>query len=118
QTSIADMTLEEFESRILDVNIKKPRSAYNFYIADMKEKEGEGKTITDISKEYGKKWPKLSAKDKEKYEKLAADDKERYQEHSLLVKKYILAKPLKESANARTIFMDEYVSEQLENNVD
>ena len=115
QTSIADMTSDEFEARILDVNIKKPRSAYNFFISDMQEKEGSGKTITEINKEYSKKWPKLSTKEKEKYDKLAEEDKERYNEHLALVKKYVISKPLKEAASARSIFIDEYVTEKIEN---
>jgi hypothetical protein len=119
QTAIADMSMDEFESRIMDVDIKKPRSAYNFYIADMKEKHGSGnQTITDISKEFGKKWSKLSSKEKEKYEKMADEDKTRYNEHTALVKKFILSKPLKESANALTIYIDEHVSEAIENNED
>jgi hypothetical protein len=117
-TSIAEMTSEEFETRILDVNIKKPRSAYNFYIADMQEKEGSGKSITEAGKEFSKKWPKLSAKEKEKYEKQAQEDKERYNEHLLLVKKYIVSKPLREAASGRDIFIDEQVTEKMENGMD
>jgi hypothetical protein len=116
QTSIADMTPEEFESRILEVNIKRPRTAYNFYISEMQEKEG-GK-VSEISKEYSKKWPKLTAKEKEKFEKLAQEDKERYNEHLILARKYVLAKPLKEAATARDIFIDEYVTDKIENGMD
>jgi hypothetical protein len=118
QTSVAEMSMDEFEARILDVNIRKPRSAYNFYISDMKEKHGGDSRITDVAKEYGKKWVKLTSKEKEKYEKMASEDKERYAEHTQLVKKFILAKPLKESATALNIFVDEKVSEAIENGDD
>ena len=61
---------------------KRPRSAYLYYC------EAERKTImkkhpdykvTDVSKELGPAWQKLSDKAKAKYEKLAAKDKERYE---------------------------------------
>jgi hypothetical protein len=112
------MSIDEFEARILDVNIRKARTAYNFYISDMKEKHSDSKNITEVAKEFGKKWSKLPAKEKEKYEKMSADDKIRYTEHSQLVKKFILAKPLKESANAMSIFLEEHISEAIENNND
>jgi hypothetical protein len=118
QTSIAEMSIDDFEARILDVNIRKPRSAYNFYISDMKEKHGGDSKITDVAKEYGKKWSKLSSKEKDKYEKMAAEDKDRYAEHTQLVKKFILAKPLKENATAMNIFVEEKVSEAIENGED
>jgi hypothetical protein len=118
QTTVSEMTPEEFEAKILDVDIRKPRSAYNFYITDMQEKEGGDKKITEITKEFSKKWPKLSAKEKEKYEKMAEDDKFRYNEHMAAVRKYIVNKPLKEGATARDIFIDEYVTEKIENNMD
>jgi hypothetical protein len=119
QTTVSEMTPEEFEAKLLDVDIRKPRTAYNFYMMDMQEKEGNEKNITDITKEFSKKWPKLSAKEKEKYETMAKEDKERYNEHIALVRKYIVTKPLKEAATARSIFIDEFVTEKIEaNNMD
>jgi len=60
---------------------KRPRSAYLYYCeaerAAVLKKHPDYK-ITDVSKELGPAWQKLSAKAKAKYEKLAAQDKQRY----------------------------------------
>jgi hypothetical protein len=116
QTKISEMSQEEFEAKIMDIDLKKPRSAYSYYITDIKNKEKDKtKSIIDICKEYAKNWPKLNSKEREKYEKMAIDDKARYNEHTLLVKKFIVAKPLKESATAYDIFIDYFISEAIEN---
>jgi hypothetical protein len=102
QTGASEMTSEEFEAKLLDIDIRKPRSAFNFFMMNMQEKVGNEKNIVDITQELVKKWPKLTAKEKEKYETLAQEDKERYNEHIALVKKYIVAKPLNEAVTAIT----------------
>ncbi len=51
ETPIAEISKEDFEARIMDVDLRKPRSAYNYYLADMKNKEEDVyKSITEISK--------------------------------------------------------------------
>lgn len=74
---------EEPEKRKKDPNCpKKPKSAYLFFCdaerANVLKKHPEFK-VTDVSKELGPAWQKLSAKAKTKYENLAAKDKERYE---------------------------------------
>ena len=77
-----------------------------------KEKD---RNITTISHEYGKSWTSLTDKEKTKFIEMEEEDKLRYRDHLTAVKKYILEKPLKESATAMTIYIDEYVKEAIEN---
>ena len=61
---------------------KKARSSYIWYCADVREsvkaKNPEMKT-PDLSREMGKMWKSLTAKQKKKYEKKAQEDRERYE---------------------------------------
>ena len=74
--------------------------------------------ITTVSHEFGKSWSMLTEKEKKRYIEMEEDDKQRYIDHLAAVKKYILDKPLKESATAMTIYIDEYVKEAIENDND
>jgi predicted RNase H-like HicB family nuclease len=112
-TTLADMTMEDFDDRILEINLRRPRTAYNFYITEMKEKEGGNRRITEVAQEFSKKWKKMSTKEKEKYAEQSKEDKVRYNEHVAIVRKFILAKPLREGATALTIFVDEMVEEAI-----
>lgn len=60
---------------------KKPRSSYIFFSKERSKaikEEDNNIPITEISKQVGREWKKMTPQDKKKYEKLAADDKIRY----------------------------------------
>lgn len=116
KTEISDAN---FEDRILEINLKKPTRAYNFYLMEMKRKsKNVDNNITNISHEFSFKWSKLSDDQKKKYQDMEEEDKNRYQEHLSLVKKHILDKPLRESASAFTLFTDEYIKAAIEQEKD
>ena len=102
-------SIDEFDDNILEINLKRPKRAYNYFLMEMKEKEKSNLNATELSKEFSKKWKKMSDKDKEKFKLKEEEDKIRYNEHLALVRKYILEKPLKETATAMKIFIDEKI---------
>jgi hypothetical protein len=53
-------------------------SAYAFFVRDMKEKGGQPKAFTDLSKFCADEWKQLGDDDKQQYHDLAAQDKMRY----------------------------------------
>jgi len=109
-------SMADFEENILDIDIKKPRSSFNFYILDMREKHKLKGSITLMSSEFAEKYKALSSTELLKYEKMAEEDRKRYESHMALVKKYVLEKPFKEKATAYSIFIDEKLREARENN--
>jgi hypothetical protein len=103
--------IKEFEDELLSINIKKPRTSFNYYISEMRERHNITGNITLMTSEYSKKYQALSASEIAKYDKLALEDKERYQSHMLLVKRFLLEKPFKEKATPYSIYIDEKVRE-------
>lgn len=100
---------DDFFNNIMDINIKKPGTAYNYYIKEMNEK-GNYSNITEASRENAAKWSKLSSKDKEKYEKIVDEETERYNEHMALCKKYLIdVDVLQNKASAYSMFKRYYV---------
>lgn len=99
---------EDFFENILDININKPGSAYNFYIKDMMTKNKM--KMIDASQEFGEKWKKLSEKEKEKYQEIVDAETKRYEEHMRLVKKYLLdISQLKEQVSPYMAYKQYYV---------
>lgn len=78
----------DFFDNILDINIKKPGSAYNYFTREyiVKNKCALG----EASKVCSAKWEKMSTKEKEKYDLIVEEEMERYNKHYELVKKYLL----------------------------
>lgn len=111
-------SIADFEENILEIDIKKPRTSFNFYIMDMREKHKIKGSITTLTSEFAEKYKALSTSEMLKYEKMADEDKKRYESHMALVKKYVLEKPFKEKATAYSIFIDEKLREARENNVE
>lgn len=102
-------TEEDFFENILDININKPGSAYNFYIKDMMEKN-KSKSVVETGKIHGPKWQKLSDKEKEKYEAKVTEEMERYNTHMGLVKKFLIdVDQLKEQVSPYMAFKRAYV---------
>lgn len=111
----------DFQRIVMDIDIAKPRSAYNFYMKEMSEKEKErGKSvkITEVTKEYAHKWNQMSDNEIKKYEEMAREDEKRYQDHLNLVKKFLIAPPLRESATGFSIFCDTMVAYGIERGQD
>jgi hypothetical protein len=108
---------ENIDEILFEISLKKPRRAYNFYINEMKEKEKNLNLIDTVVK-YAKKWPSVSGADKKRYQEMEHRDIERYNNHLELVKRHILQKPLKETATAYRIYLDEHIRKAIENNQD
>lgn len=109
---------ESIDDILMDITLKKPKRAYNFFISEMMEKDKNCINITDAAKVYSKKWSKMSSSEKQKYEDMAEEDAKRYNHHLSLVKSHILQKPLKEEATSYRIYLDEQVRKAIENNED
>lgn len=109
---------EDFDQMILDIDIKKPRNAYNYFTRELREKLNLKGSITDKATEFSSKYQKLTESEKAKYEKMAEDDRKRYQEHMTLVRKYVLDKPFKENATPYSIFIDEKLRDAREQGLD
>jgi hypothetical protein len=109
---------EDFDDMILNIDIKKPRTAYNYFTKEVREKLNLKGSITDKAAEFSAKYQKLSENERAKYEKMAEEDRKRYQEHMLLVRKFVLDKPFKENATPYSIYMDEKLREAREQGLD
>ena len=53
-------TQNEFEDVLMDIDITKPRTAFNFYIKEMREKNNLKGNITDAARLYAKKYQNLT----------------------------------------------------------
>ncbi len=111
-------SMEDFEEILLDINIKKPRNGFNFYIMEMREKHKISGGITNLTSEFANRYRELSSSELAKYEKKAEEDKKRYEEHMNLVKRFVLDKPFKENATPYSIYIDEKLREAREKGVE
>jgi hypothetical protein len=100
-TKMADLNWSE-------INLKKPRSAYNFFLKQlMKDK---GLDVPDASRQASAKWPTVEGKQKEKYEQMAADDRKRYEENLESAQNYLTQnRPLKEKVSPYRFFQMDHV---------
>jgi hypothetical protein len=106
-------TEEDFFENILNINIDKPMTAYNFYIREQMSKNKITKLI-EASKLYAPKWKKMSDKEKERFDKMVEDDKVRYEENLKLVKKYLIDPDmLKEQVSPYMAFKRAYVDNMI-----
>jgi hypothetical protein len=102
---------DEFDDMLMSIDIKKPRSAFNIFCLEMREKHHIKGSITDITKQFAEKYNKLSNTELSRLQKLADEDKQRYEANMKMVKKYVLEKPYKEKATARSLFIEERLAE-------
>ena len=98
---------QNFEDILLDINLKKPKTSFNYFILEIREKLNIKGSITDMTTEFGEKYKDLSISEKKKFEKLAEEDKERYKKHLSLVRNFIIDKPFKENSTPYSIFLEE-----------
>jgi len=113
-TQGASINIEDFERQLLDINIKKPQNAFNFYLKEIREKHNIKGKITETATKYANKYKNLSSSELARFQKAAEDDKKRYEEHIDLVRKYVIEKPFKENATPFLIYMEEKVREARE----
>jgi len=70
---------------------KRPKNAYLFFVADKRVNYMEdGKSMTEVGRELGKAWGKLTPSKRRKYDAMAAKDRQRFDEEvksGLAVKK-------------------------------
>lgn len=112
-----DQVAEDIDDILMDINIKKPKTSYNFYLVEMMNKE-KLTSMIEANQTFSKKWAKMSEGDKKKYVIMQEKDKERYDQHLDLVKKHLLQKPLKQGVTAYRIYMEENVKLAIDNNDD
>lgn len=102
-------TEEDFFNNIMQINIDKPGSAYNYYIKEQMTKNKITK-VAEASKLFAPKWNNMNDKDKDKYEKIVEEEKIRYDENMKLVKKYLIdPDKLKEQVSPYMAFKRAYV---------
>ena len=104
---------EEFEEQLLDIDLKKPRRPFNFFIQEMFQKEG-GKIDAKTMKDFSKKFKSISEKEKNRLNDLAEKDKERYEEHLNLVHNNLIKKPDTERKSGYHYFVDEQIGKAME----
>jgi hypothetical protein len=105
---------EDVDEMLMDLDLKRPRRAYNYYIVEMKEKDGSTDNLIDITRKYGKKWRELPDDEKEKYHELARRDEKRFKENLDFVRNKLLAKGEFEGITAKTIYTDECCRKAIE----
>jgi hypothetical protein len=108
---------EAFDEHILDIDLKKPRRPFNFFIQEMFSKEG-GKIDSKTMKDFGKKFKSINEKERNKFSDMAEKDKERYEEHLNLVHENLIKKPANEKKTGHRFFIDEQIGKALEKGED
>ena len=76
-----DKNKEQKKEQKKENNIKRPKSAYIYFLEDVRPKivkKYPNDKLGDISKRIGKLWHSLKSKDKDKYTKMAKKDTERF----------------------------------------
>jgi hypothetical protein len=114
--NLSQIDEDAFEDMIMEINLKRPKVAYDFFILEMKQiiKDSDP-NFPFFKRDYTEKWKTLPLNEKQKYVEMAQHDKLRYKDHMALVKKYIIEKPLNQGVLSRTIYVDECVKEAIEN---
>jgi hypothetical protein len=112
-----DRIPEDIDEVLANITLKKPKRAYNFYIAEMMDKDNV-KSLPEATTLYSKKWKKMSASERAKYDEMAEEDKKRYETDLGTVRKFVLQKPLKEGATSYRIFLEERLKKAAENEED
>lgn len=113
-----DRMPESIEEVLHELNLKKPKRAYNYYIMEMKESH-KLSTLMEAVEQYSKKWASLNSAQKKKFQDMADEDTQRYNTHLEIVKKFLLqGKPSKQGATTYRIFLDEARRKAIDNNED
>lgn len=81
---------DEIDDSLMDINLKKPQTSYNFFIKAMMDKEGSGDLI-ETSQHYSKQWRNMKDEEKQEYEEMAKEDQERYNKEMELVRKHLFS---------------------------
>ena len=108
---------EEFEENLLDINLKRPKQPFNFFIQEMFSKEG-GRIDSKTMKDFGKKFKSISEKDRARYSELSEKDRDRYEEHLSLVHQHLIKKPDQEKKTGYNYFIDEQIGKAMEKGED
>lgn len=109
---------EAFEEQLLDIDLKKPKTSFNFFCQEMFNSDKNYKIDSKTMKEFSKKFKAIPEKEKNKYHQLAEKDKERYQEHLSLVHTHLIKKPDYERKSGYNYYIDEQIKKALEKGED
>lgn len=106
---------DHFFENILDIDIGRPKTAYNIFMKEQSLKEEfKGKSIGMLGKVISEKYKALSNKEKDRLKKLAENDVERYENNMRLVKKYVVdPDKLNENQTPYMLFKDVFVYEYM-----
>ena len=104
------MSESDFESNIMHINLKQPTNAYNYFIIDMKNKSRGSQSLTDITSLHKDKWQNTSNKEREKYLEMQRIDEERFKNHMAAAQKFLLKKPVRQTATAFSLYCNVYVA--------
>ena len=102
---------------ILDLDISKPGSAFNYYTREMMAKNKIAK-LTDAASQFAPKWKKMSESEKQKYEKMRESDEVRYREHLDICKKFLVnSDDIRERTSPYMMFKIAYVADAIAKDV-
>lgn len=106
---------DNFFDNILDIDIGRPKTAYNIFMKELAQKdEFKGKSIGSFGSEISAKYKALSNKEKDRLKRLAEEDIDRYETNMKLVKKYIVdPDKLNLNQTAYQLFKDVYTHEYI-----
>ena len=117
QSKLKIKTEQDFMDNILDLDISKPGSAYNYYTREMMAKNKIPK-LTDASSQFAPKWKKMSESDKQKYEKMREADEVRYREHLDICKRFLVnSDDVRERTSPYMMFKIAYVADAIARDV-
>jgi len=80
---------EDLDEILMEVNLKKPRRAYNYFILEKMEKDNS-RNLIEMVKQYKNKWRELPIDEKSKYHEMAIEDEKRFKEHTKKARDYIV----------------------------
>jgi hypothetical protein len=109
---------EAFEEQLLDIDLTKPRTSFNFFCQEMFNSDKNNKIDSKTMKEFSKKFKSIPEKDRNKYNDLAEKDKERYEEHLSLVHTHLIKKPDYERKSGYHYYIDDQIGKALEKGED
>lgn len=115
KSSYKSRNSDDFDDALMDINIKKAQTSYNFFIKEMMEKDGSNDLI-ETTQKYSKQWREMENQEKEKYEEMADEDVKRFEKNMKLVRENILNNNYKEKGinHSKMAYLDEVTVKAIE----
>jgi len=103
---------EDVDEVLMDLDLKRPRRAYNYFIVEMKDQDKMDNLI-DATRKYGPVWKSMNPEDKEKYHEMARKDEQRFKQTLDFVRNKVLSGN-QDFVNAKIIYVDECCRKAIE----